>query len=139
MGTNIFPMTPCSVKASPTVQCGHYHHKSIMGPSKTQHFTSASTSTVLPASTSTPSPEPQAAISLKLMLVEMYGLHLLQNWVCSCAVIFAMIFGDHLDFLFSVWVRHQSVYENVQEYEMFNFLIIIEWVIRGPGHSLLLP
>ena len=56
-------------------------------------------------------------------------LHLLQNWVCSCAVIFAMIFGDHLDFLFSVWVRHQSVYENVQEYEMFNFLIIIEWVI----------
>ena len=48
-------------------------------------------------------------------------------------------FGPHLDFLFSVWVRHQSVKENVQEYEMFNFLIIIEWVISGPGHSLLLP
>ena len=66
----------------------------------------------------------------------MVYIHLLQNRVCSCAVIFAMIFGSHLDFLFSVWVRHQSVKENVQEYEMFNFLIIIEWVISGPGHSL---
>ena len=120
-----------------STQCGHQRHKSIMGPSKTQHFTSASR--VLPAASSTPSPEPQAAISSKLKHVEMYGLHLLQNRVCSCAVIFAMIFGFHLDFLFSVWVRHQSVKENVQEYEMFNFLIIIEWVISGPGHSLLLP
>ena len=75
-------------------------------------------------------------MSSKLKHVEMYGLHLLQNRVCSCAVIFAMISGSHLDFLFSVWVRHQSVKENVQEYEMFNFLIIIEWVISGPGHSL---